>query len=149
MQNEFFHINELSKQIHEDNAAKGFWLERVEVPGKMQASGEFTAKEIDFVKHAIQSQQLLLTVCEIAEGEEALRKTKHADLEAFEAAIDAGISLQNAYESFVKGSFEEEIADAIIRLLDSAGGHGVNIGRHIEAKLLYNKTRPFKHGKNA
>ena len=42
---------------------------------------------------------------------------------------------------------EEEIADAIIRLADMAGGWNLRLGAAIIAKLEYNASRPYKHGK--
>lgn len=38
-------------------------------------------------------------------------------------------------------SFEVEIADAVIRLLDLAGGMGLDLAGAFEAKLAYNATR--------
>ena len=42
---------------------------------------------------------------------------------------------------------EEELADVIIRILDFAGYHKLRLGEAISAKIAYNLTRPFKHGK--
>lgn len=42
---------------------------------------------------------------------------------------------------------EEELADVIIRILDLANYRGLRLGEAIQAKMLYNLTRPFKHGK--
>ena len=42
---------------------------------------------------------------------------------------------------------EEELADAIIRILDFAGHHQLRLGEALSAKIAYNLTRPFKHGK--
>jgi NTP pyrophosphatase (non-canonical NTP hydrolase) len=39
-----------------------------------------------------------------------------------------------------------EIADIIIRCLDFAGEHGIDIGRAVRQKMEFNRTRPFKHG---
>ena len=44
-------------------------------------------------------------------------------------------------------SVEFELADAIIRLLDICDFYGIDIEKHIEAKLAYNRTRGYKHGK--
>ena len=44
---------------------------------------------------------------------------------------------------------EEELADIIIRVLDTAGARGVNIGRAVLLKMAYNATRPHMHGKLA
>lgn len=42
---------------------------------------------------------------------------------------------------------EEECADIIIRVLDLCKARGYDIGGAIMAKIEYNRTRPFKHGK--
>jgi len=42
---------------------------------------------------------------------------------------------------------EEELADAMIRILDTAQEFKYNLGLAIKAKLEYNKTRQHKHGK--
>lgn len=41
---------------------------------------------------------------------------------------------------------EEELADIIIRALDTARARGIDIGRAVMVKHLYNKTREHKHG---
>lgn len=43
-------------------------------------------------------------------------------------------------------SEEEELADAVIRILDFAGRKGYRLGGAILAKHEYNLTRPHKHG---
>ncbi len=42
---------------------------------------------------------------------------------------------------------EEEVADAILRLLDFAGLHGLDVGGAVLAKARYNEKRPHLHGK--
>ena len=42
---------------------------------------------------------------------------------------------------------EEEYADIIIRTLDQCKRLGVDIQRAIEIKHLFNKSRPYRHGK--
>lgn len=46
-------------------------------------------------------------------------------------------------------NLEEELADIIIRALDTAHAYGISIGAAIRAKHEYNKSRPFMHGKKA
>jgi len=41
---------------------------------------------------------------------------------------------------------EEELADVVIRLLDFAGGEGLDIEGAVMAKMAYNETRPYRHG---
>lgn len=42
---------------------------------------------------------------------------------------------------------EEEAADVIIRLFDLAGGSKWRLAEAIVAKMAYNASRPYKHGK--
>jgi NTP pyrophosphatase (non-canonical NTP hydrolase) len=39
-------------------------------------------------------------------------------------------------------SLEEELADAVIRILDLAGGMGLRLGEAVASKLIYNLNRP-------
>jgi len=45
------------------------------------------------------------------------------------------------------GTFEMEIADVVIRVMDMCEALHINLDWQIEQKLNYNKTRPIKHGK--
>ena len=45
-------------------------------------------------------------------------------------------------------SVEEELADAVIRIMDYAFGKDLDIAGAILAKLEYNKSREFMHGKS-
>lgn len=42
---------------------------------------------------------------------------------------------------------EEELADVVIRIMDYAHHINLNIADAITEKVEYNKTRPYKHGK--
>jgi len=44
------------------------------------------------------------------------------------------------------GNFEEELADAMIRIMDLAYKCKLDLFGAVLAKHTYNKTRPFKHG---
>jgi NTP pyrophosphatase (non-canonical NTP hydrolase) len=39
-----------------------------------------------------------------------------------------------------------ELADAIIRILDIAAFHGIDIAHAVADKMAYNETRPYRHG---
>lgn len=43
--------------------------------------------------------------------------------------------------------FEEEIADAIIRIFDICGTMGIDIGNEVAKKMNINRLRPVRHGK--
>ncbi len=93
--------------------------------------------------------KLMLVVSELGEAMEALRSDKRSYIDVF-----SGILSQLHYKSNpsefkrdIKDTFEDEIADAIIRLLDLCGCEGIDIQSHVIAKMNYNETRDRKHGK--
>ena len=41
---------------------------------------------------------------------------------------------------------EEEVADEIIRVLDKAEAHGIDVAKAVAVKMAFNSGRPFLHG---
>jgi len=96
---------------------------------------------------------LMLTVSELSEALEAHRHGKRAnplggDIKNVWQEIN-GKTMVNPYifESDIKDSLEDELADAVIRIADMAGYLGIDLESHVLAKMSYNETRPQKHGK--
>ena len=44
---------------------------------------------------------------------------------------------------------EAELADVVIRIMDYAAAKKLRVAEAIQAKAMYNKTRPFRHGGKA
>ena len=112
-------MNELAKQIHEYAKAKGFW-------DKPRDTGTL----------------LMLIVSELAEAMEADRNGRIANIGKFHK----GIALDDIFEASIKDTFEDEMADTIIRILDLCAAKGIDIDKHIELKMKYNATRSYRHG---
>jgi NTP pyrophosphatase (non-canonical NTP hydrolase) len=74
-------------------------------------------------------EMLMLAVSELSEGMEAWRK----DLNDDHLPQYSGLTV--------------EIADCIIRLMDTGRGLGLDIAGALIDKVVYNRTRPYKHGK--
>lgn len=74
-------------------------------------------------------EALMLAVTELSECLEANRKELSSD-----------------HIPDYKGE-EEEVADCIIRLMDLGQGFNWLVAEALGAKLKFNRTRPFKHGK--
>lgn len=131
MENLFYsYLNEAAKKIHQNNKEKGFW-------DKERNVGEM----------------LMLITSELGEAMEAHRKGRFAKFERLEFELGQNATLtyeqhwNERFGYFIKDTFEDEIADAIIRLLDLSAGLGIDIEKHIEAKVQFNKTRDILHGK--
>lgn len=41
---------------------------------------------------------------------------------------------------------EEELADVVIRIMDTAAKRGWDVAGALEAKMAHNETRPYRHG---
>lgn len=64
----------------------------------------------------------MLIITEIAEAVQADRKELRADKDEFDYMVDRGAyDCEEAYEMYIKGCLEEELADIIIRMLDYCG----------------------------
>ena len=94
-------LNKLSKEIYEANKAKGF-----------------------HEKEHSEEHMMCLVVSELMEAVEADRNGRRADMDNFNRQYDYDWS--ENYNDYIKGSIDEELADAVIRLLDTAGALGVN-----------------------
>lgn len=120
-------IIELSKEIHENACEKGFWD-----------------------MHRNMGEMLMLVTSEAAEALEADRIGKYSNWEdrlpPFMDNIPDDTFLR-IFEKEVKGSWEDEMADVVIRVMDMMFERGANLEWHIKQKIRYNKTRPHMHGK--
>lgn len=119
-------LNRLAREIHADNVGKGFWE-------KPRNVGEL----------------LMLVVSELGEGIEAHRKDNFANLEQYIEDTKGNDRIDpEAFKKHIKDTFEDELADAIIRLLDMCYGLNIDIEFHVSEKLKYNRTRGYKHNKS-
>ncbi len=106
-----FDFNELAIKIHKNARNKGFWD-----------------------KHRNEGELFMLIISELGEALESDRKGKNADLVAFDIAIadyfqGETIDLNDKFHRvawaerfrwYIKDTFQDEIADTVIRILDYA-----------------------------
>lgn len=118
-------IKQTCKEVNTIAKEKGFWDEERNV-------GEL----------------LMLIVSELGEAIEAHRKDKFANSELYEEQLHIGaVEQDQVFETFMKDTFEDEIADSVIRLFDLAEGLDIDLEWHISEKMKYNSTREKLHGK--
>jgi NTP pyrophosphatase (non-canonical NTP hydrolase) len=121
-------INELSKKIHQNARDKGFYA----APRNI-------------------GEMLCLIHSEVSEALECDRKEFFAHLTTEQESILSGSptdsDFQTYFQEFVKDTFEDELADIMIRVMDLAEHKGVDLEKHILLKMRYNSLRPHKHGK--
>ena len=92
-------IRELCKEAHENAVRHGFWDEEHDI------------------RH-----YLMLVITELAEAVQAYRKNRFADRNEYEKLVkERGCAEDTAFLLSVKDTFEDEMADTCIRLMDLAG----------------------------
>ncbi len=139
-------INKLAKSVHENAVKKGFY------------EGEKNTGEI-----------LCLIHSEVSEALEADRVNNNV-LDRFDILLSPFEYFKNfneflnsltddsvdytddekfkrAFSTIVKDTFEDELADVVIRVMDLAAYKGIDLEAHIKAKIRYNSLREHKHGK--
>ena len=118
-------INKLSKEIHENNKSKGFY---------------------DSEKNI--GEMLALIHSEVSEALECDRKGMYSNRTPIALKNMMNESdFKGMFERLVKNTFQDELADIMIRVMDLAAFKGIDLESHIMAKVKYNTMRPHKHGK--
>jgi NTP pyrophosphatase (non-canonical NTP hydrolase) len=51
------------------------------------------------------------------------------------------------FSNLVKDTFQDELADVMIRVMDLAAHKDIDLEIHIAAKMRYNSLREYKHEK--
>lgn len=121
-------LNELADQIHKNAREKGFY-------DKDRNIGEMLALIHSEVSEALEADRAACKLCRLDPVQMGY---------IFNCNSSPFIE---KYNSLVKGSFGEEMADIIIRVLDLCAYKNINIENHIKAKMRYNSLREYKHGK--
>jgi len=140
-------LNRLKNEIHEVNVKNGFWDTFYSLP--KSTDGKYTEVQVAFI-----NQFLMLSVGELSEATEALRMSKYARKHPniFDSLIRLSKTdpkvFKQGFKTQIKDSFEDEIADTMIRLLDLCSALDIDIENHISLKLKFNSMREHKHGKN-
>ena len=118
-------LNELAKEIHENAVEHGWWDEN-------RSFGEIVA-----LCHSELSEAL--------EEDRAGRPMAYYDVDNGTEHIRV-INIDDSGSRKMEG-IATEMIDCIIRILDWAGRECIDVDRLIKAKMRYNKSRPYKHGK--
>jgi NTP pyrophosphatase (non-canonical NTP hydrolase) len=93
------------------------------------------------------SEKLMLIVSELGEACEALREGKRFFGQAAEVVRSVCDLPVVIFEGAVKDTFEDELADVLIRTLDLMYSLGIDIDFHVREKMRYNEGRPHRPGK--
>ena len=120
-------INRLVKAAHSNSVKKGFYNKEVDIGTK-----------------------LCLIHSEVSEALEALRDGKKSISKEVLNEVrntDENELFIREFNARVKDSFEDELADTVIRVFDLCGSKDIDLETHILLKMRYNSLREPMHGK--
>jgi len=150
-------INELRDSAYKHAKDKGFYESYNELCQLVIDNTKNQDKEQnDFIAtltNLLVTQKLALIGSEINEALEAWRSNKFTaliddELELLDLLRDKDVEMfTKMFKDKVKDTFEDELADSVIRMLELCGFLCIDIESHIKYKMEYNKTRGYKHGK--
>ena len=130
-----FVLQMLATKCNENAEKHGFWedetnlLEVVKTNSLLSQNGKEGLKKR--VISLFNSEKIALEMSELAERLETLRKDPEKKDEHCPEFL----------------SIEVEVADLIIRALDFSGRRSLRIGEALVAKMKFNESRQYKHGK--
>lgn len=141
-------LNDLAREVYKNAVDHGFYDAEMDI---IDAVGGDLNKSIT-LQHFAFCQRIALIHSELSEALEADRRNKRADLEGFtnEKQITprtGADSFRDKFEVHIKDTLEDEVADALIRILDLCAAYRIDIGTHVHLKMAYNAGRPKLHGK--
>ena len=144
-------IAELVKKAHDNAVSKGFYeCENCDNTGKvLEVCNYYTTCDVCNGKGKAPKnigELLMLVVSELGEALEAHRKGNFVSETTKEFMMNHHADNMD-FAAYIKDTFEDELADAVIRIADMCGYLQIDIEKHIELKMKYNATREYKHGK--
>lgn len=159
-------VGDLIMECYRIAKEKGFWdCRRCEGKGKyplmvvggLHAGGDIQCETCSGTGKLDRNtgELLMLITSELGEALEAHRKGRFASIGNFNALMDNKYGADEdhdeafklAFEQTIKGSYEEEIADVFIRIMDLCGGQEIDLEFFVFQKMKYNATRDRLHGK--
>ena len=142
-------IKEIIKKAHENAKGKGFYDCPVcGTPDNAHHSAYCLDSFTDMVRQKNIGELLMLVVSELSEALEAHRRRGiiKVNLDNIETLKDKDEFMIH-FERHIKDGFQDELADAVIRICDLCGYLNIDLERHIQLKMQYNETIEYKHGK--
>lgn len=122
----------LAKECYKNAKDHGFWDDEDDLLSRLSTDkiNEDNRREKRIIG-LFNAEKIALEHSELSERLECIRK----DPERMDEHCPKFLNL------------EIEVADELIRALDFCGRRGLRIGEAVIAKMKYNKSRPYMHGK--
>lgn len=134
-------LNELRDRVHALAVSKG-WYDGIESPPGPRTLGAWLCNihgEISEALEDVRSGRLEMRFRDIDSGEILTRGQRDEAIERDEESPS----------QFKPIGLPSELADALIRILDTCGALGIDIDEAVRVKHAFNETRSHRHGGKA
>lgn len=131
-------LNELRDQVHALARAKG-WYDDVETPPSPRTIAAWLCNihgEISEALEDVRGGSMALAFRDVTDGEVLTRAQRDEAIERDEEPASR----------FKPIGLPSELADALIRILDTCGALGIDIEEAVRVKHAFNETRSHRHG---
>lgn len=137
-------LNALAREIYKNAVNHGFYDAELQ----MTETVDGNLSDSTILQQLFFGQRIALIHSELSEALEADRINRYTkNLKKVESMLAPNDVFMEAFRKDIKDSVEDEIADALIRILDLCASRGIDIGSHVRLKMVYNENRPRLHGK--
>lgn len=132
-------INKLGIEIHKNSKVKGFYDDKFNMGEKISLIHSEVSEALEADRKEVYASTNLRTKPEW--WIEALADKN------FSQSLNNDSIFKAQFENLVKDTFEDELADIMIRVMDLAAFKGIDLESHVKSKIRYNSLREHKHGK--
>lgn len=123
-------LKELAKEVNQVAHAKGWWIHT-------RTFGDFVALFVSEIAEAFEEHREGYKATEVRAGDKIYRDPDGQDWFELETIASHGVKPEG---------IGIELADALIRILDYAYEHEIDLDQLVRVKTEYNRTRAYRHG---
>ena len=138
-------LNQLRDEACHNAITKGFYdILLHQIDFGQEEEGQKLRKNLI---HSVIMEQIVYIHSELSEAVQCARDNKYIVPESLNTieVLETEEGRLDFFINHIKDSFEDELADTLIRILSLSGLLDIDIEKHVELKMKYNKGRGIRH----
>jgi NTP pyrophosphatase (non-canonical NTP hydrolase) len=134
-------IKELQNNAYKNACEKGFHDKETNIGESLMLIVSELGEALEADRKGLYTSTRLINLYRAQEGEK--------DPVSFSKLLMGKTSEEHlaVFRAYIKDTFEDELADVVIRIADLCGALEISLEDHIRIKMCYNESRENLHGK--